>query len=185
MKKTMLTLTLLGVALGGAPWVLADDKGERKEWNFLGYGRDVDPALSATYKEECGSCHFAYQPGLLPEQSWKGIMTGLNDHFGDNAELEQPVLDQISQYLAANAADRRGTGRSPGIAKSLAAKEAPLRITETAYFRRKHDEVPLRMVKDNPKVGSFSQCQACHTKADSGSYDENQVRIPGFGRWDD
>ena len=182
MKKTMLTLTLLGIALGGAPWVLADDKGER---NFLGYGRDVDPALSATYKEECGSCHFAYQPGLLPEQSWKGIMTGLNDHFGDNAELEQPVLDQISQYLTANAADRTKTGRSPGIAKSLAAKEASLRITETAYFRRKHDEVPLRMVKDNPKVGSFSQCQACHTKADTGSYDENQVRIPGFGRWDD
>jgi len=40
-------------------------------------------------------------------------------------------------------------------------------------------------VKDNPEVGSFSRCDACHTGAAKGSYDEHGVRIPGFGRWED
>jgi len=37
----------------------------------------------------------------------------------------------------------------------------------------------------NPKLGSFSACQACHTSADNGNYNEHEVRIAGFGRWDD
>ncbi|MBU0500202.1 MAG: diheme cytochrome c [Gammaproteobacteria bacterium] len=182
MKKTLLAMTLVLGSLGTVHWATADE-GEREHGllSLLGYGQDVDPVANATYKEECGSCHFAYQPGLLPERSWQGIMTGLKDHFGDNAELEQPVRDQISQYLVANAADHSATGRSPGIAKALTTEGAPLRITETAYFRRKHHEVPERMVKENPQVKSFSQCQTCHTKAESGSFDEHQVEIPGFG----
>ena len=28
---------------------------------------DVGPNTDATYVKECGGCHFAYQPGWLPE----------------------------------------------------------------------------------------------------------------------
>ena len=34
-------------------------------------------------------------------------------------------------------------------------------------------------------AGPFSACRACHTNADSGNYNEREVRTAGFGRWDD
>lgn len=187
MKKTIMTMGLLLGVLGIASWAVGDEegRGHGKERGMFGYGLDANPVANVTYKEECGSCHFAYQPGLLPERSWGRIMSSLNDHFGDNAELEPPVRDQIIQYLTGNAADKDKTGRSPGITNSLAANDVPLRISETAYFKRKHHEIPERMVTGNPKVKSFSHCQACHTQAERGSFDEHQVEIPGFGGWSD
>ena len=63
--------------------------------------------------------------------------------------------------------------------------DAPLRITELPYFVRKHDEIPERMVSGNEDVGSFSNCNACNQRAESGDFDEDSVRFPGYGRWDD
>ena len=69
--------------------------------------------------------------------------------------------------------------------QSLDSKQVPVRITETPYFMRKHDEIPAKMVTANKQVNSFSNCNACHSKADQGLFDEHGVRIPGYGRWDD
>jgi hypothetical protein len=163
------------------------DYDERGEHDSNGYGfnrQDVAPVQYTLYQEECGGCHFAYQPGLLPATSWQKLMDGLADHFGENAELDAGTVAQLRGYLIANAAERANTGRSRGIVNSLRG-DTPLRFTDTAYFQRQHDEIPARAVADNPEVGSFSRCDACHTGAKDGSYDEHTVRIPGWGRWDD
>jgi Dihaem cytochrome c len=137
------------------------------------------------YARECGSCHFAYQPGLLPTASWEKIMATLSDHFGDNAELASEDASAIRDYLVKNAADRSASGRSEKIIRSLRGLEAPIRISEVPYIRRKHDEIPSRLIGGNPKVKSLSNCNACHTGADRGSYNEDGVSIPGYGNWDD
>jgi len=187
--KTWIIGTLLaatGIAAAGlvigSQYEHEDDERGKQRYGFT--RQDVMPVQSALYQEECGGCHFAYQPGLLPAASWDRLMNGLADHFGENAELDADTGAQVRANLVANAADRVNTGRSPGIAKSLRG-DAPLRITETLYFRRQHDEIPARAVVDNPEIGSFSRCDACHTGAGDGSYDEHAVRIPGSGRWDD
>ena len=112
-------------------------------------------------------------------------MGGLADHFGDNAELDPKVAGLITAYLTENAADRSDYRRSQGINGSLRADEAPLRISETRYFQRKHHEIPPRMVKGNPEVNAWSNCAACHRNAAAGSYNEHEINIPGVGRWDD
>ncbi|MCK5667370.1 MAG: hypothetical protein KAI17_27975, partial [Thiotrichaceae bacterium] len=58
-------------------------------------------------------------------------------------------------------------------------------ITDTPYFIKKHDEIPAKMVTSNAEINSFSHCNACHTQAQKGLYDEHGVRIPGYGRWED
>lgn len=148
-----------------------------------GQGRlEPDPL----YVEECASCHLAYPAQLLPAASWQAIMGGLDDHFGDNAELLPDRQAEIEAYLAANAADVNPGRKSHKFLRHLDRQEAPLRITETPYFRDEHDEVPRRLVADNPEVRSFSQCQACHGQgAERGFFDEDEVVIPGHGRWDD
>ncbi len=148
--------------------------------------KGVAPVNNATYKEECGACHFPYQPGLLPAASWKKLVDAkaLEDHFGDSAELDEDVRKQIEQYLLANAADKSQHKRSRKIMASLNKGQTPLRITDTPYIKEKHAEIPASWIKDNPKVGSLSACNNCHKKADQGIYDEDTVFIPGHGTWD-
>lgn len=151
------------------------------DWGRL----DVARATDQKYLEECGACHFAYQPGLLPARSWDKLMGGLADHFGENAELAAESVAYLRAYLTQNAADNAPYKRSQGMMRSLKAEETPLRISETRYFLGKHHELPQGLVQDNPEVQSFSRCDACHTRAGEGSYNEHQVRIPGYGQWDD
>jgi hypothetical protein len=145
----------------------------------------VPPVMNDTYQQECASCHTAYSPGLLPARSWQKLMAGLDDHFGDNAELMPEQHQAVLQYLVENAADGGQYRVSAKILRTIGPDEAPLRITETRYFVAKHDEVPSRLVEKNPDVGSFSNCSACHKGAEKGYFNEHDVRIPGYGRFED
>lgn len=146
---------------------------------------DVTPVQDATYKTECGACHFAYQPGLLPGSAWARIMGSLADHYGDDASLDATQLTGIQRYLIANAADRSALSRSRAFAVLPGVGDALPRVTTTAYFGREHHEIPPRFVEGNNGVGSFSNCPACHRNADAGIYNEHQVVIPGVGQWHD
>ncbi len=163
---------------------------EETQWGWLGSftrQKEVNPVNNKVYQEECGSCHFAYQPGLLPSQSWEKLLNdkALADHFGDNAELDADTLKEVRAFALENAADKSYYKRARKIAKSTEGGEAPLRITEVRYIKRKHNEIPEKMIKGNKDVKSLSYCDACHTKAKDGMYDEDAVRIPNYPDWDD
>jgi hypothetical protein len=149
--------------------------------------KEIVPVDNKQYKEECGSCHFAYPPGLLPSKSWEKLLTAeaLKKHFGENAELEKDTLQVIHDYAIANAADKSFHKRSRKIAIATEHVEAPLRITEVRYIKRKHHEIPEKMIKGNKDVKSLSYCDACHTQANKGVFDSDTVRIPNFPDWDD
>lgn len=163
------TLGAALIALGASGIVWGDhDEGKRY--------RGASAANHPAYQNECGGCHLAYPAWLLPATAWDRIMGTLTDHFGDDAGLDPAMAADISAYLKANATDRRD---STPIDQGLP------RITQTRYFIGQHDEVPAKLAHGNPKVGSFSNCQACHGRAAQGSFDEDEVRIPGVGRWED
>jgi len=163
------------------PVVFSDD--DRHEYRQRSLG--VADVLSPIYKEECSSCHMAYPPGLLPVRSWKKVMAGLENHFGDNAELEPETFKIVSNFLVSNSADDSSYRRSRKIMSSLNDNDIPIRISETPYIINKHDDIPEKLIKYNKKVNSLSNCSACHSKAEHGLFDEHDVKIPGYGRWDD
>lgn len=121
-----------------------------------------------TWKTECSACHMAYPPGMLPAESWKAMMNKLGDHFGTDASLDADTMKEILPFLEQNASQRRVETKQG---------ETVLRITETSWFKREHDETSQATWK-NPKVKSASNCMACHTQADKGNFDEDAVRIP-------
>jgi hypothetical protein len=141
-------------------------------------------AMDTVYQEECGSCHLAYPPSLLPSASWKAVMKGLDDHFGDNAELPAEQNAQITEFLDKYASDRRDRMKNARLLRDTKG-DAPLRITELPYFKDEHGAIPQRMVEDNPEVQSLSRCDACHQDAAKGRFDDDTVAIPGFSRWHD
>jgi len=186
MKQFALVLMVTGsvLALGWQASQGDDDDGEglSRLWRP---SSGVAPVDNPLYAAECSGCHMAYPPGLLPARSWNKLMAGLDEHFGDNAELDPVVHRKISDYLVASSADSSDYRRSRRIMRGLPADQSPVRISDLPYIRHEHDELPARVVRDNPEVRSLSNCDACHQGAQKGSFSEHDIRIPGYGRWDD
>ncbi|MBL7003112.1 MAG: diheme cytochrome c [Gammaproteobacteria bacterium] len=142
-------------------------------------------SFNSNYKEECGSCHIAFPAGLLPERSWSKILNNLDDHFGDNAELDEDSLKQINNFLSNNSSDKSSYRKASKFSRSIPRNKTLIRITDIPYFKHEHDEIPMQMIVNNPKVKTLSRCEACHSGAEKGRFDEDDINIPGYGRWDD
>ncbi len=187
----MLLASCISLSMATLSWSDSDDyegagkySAERGEGGFI-RSTGVAVVTNKQYKDECSACHFAYPPGFLPERSWVKIMGSLEDHFGDDARLDEPTRTSIENYLRGHAANHAPNRFSRSFMRSIGPNNTPMRISETPYFMHKHRELPARLVANNPKVRSFSNCASCHTGAERGSFNEDSVYVPGFGRWED
>ena len=188
MMRTRFPAALLAAALlTGGGVAVAEEESFTQWWMSPWRHKEVQPVDNKIYQEECGGCHLAYQPGLLPARSWEKLLTetALADHFGDDASLDAETLKEIRDYALANAADKSYHKRSRKIALATESGDAPLRITDVRYIKRKHHELPEKMVKGNKDVKSLSHCNKCHTKAEEGNYDNDTVSIPNYPDWKD
>jgi len=185
-KRMKVAVLLAGALLVNSTYAQAEETFDG--WLFnIKRTKEVKPATDKQYLKECGECHFAYQPGLLPAKSWKKLLNAdaLKNHFGDNAELDKDTLQAIYDYAVENAADKSFYKRSRKIALATADGEPPLRIIEVRYIKRKHSDIPEKMVKGNNDVKSLSNCNKCYTQADKGVFDADTVSIPNYPDWDD
>ena len=128
------------------------------------------------YEEECGACHFVYQPELLPSASWVKILENLDDHFGEMIELDDDSRKTIAAYLKSNSAEYSSAKRAVKIMRSLR-NQVPLKITDIPYIIEKHHEISPNILK-RESIGSLSNCIACHTTAEKGIYEDDNVKIP-------
>ena len=125
------------------------------------------PTPPAVYTQECGSCHLAFPPNLLPKASWQRVMNGLDKHYGSDASLDADTQKQIASWLQTHG----GQGKR-------AREEPPLdRITRSAWFERKHREVGAATFK-RASIKSPANCTACHRDAAQGDFEDDRVRIP-------
>ena len=146
---------------------------------------DVAPVNNQLYIKECGSCHFPYQPGLLPSNAWNKMMTNLENHFNSDASLNDKDLQTLSKYLNDNSAEKNMQyKRSNRIVSSLAKNQIPDSISTTPYMIKKHEDIRKDLITQKEVKGLFN-CIACHKTADIGIYGERDINIPNFGRWKD
>jgi len=152
MKKSLLTSTGALVLAGVLSSSLAYADGPER----------VPPVRDKVVQAECGACHLTFQPAFLPAKSWKKIMTGLDDHFGEDASLDKDVAQTIEDYLVSNSG-RRKWNDSWG--------KPPIRITKLRWFVKEHrGEISRRAMK---KAGTMVNCKACHLEAERGNYDDD------------
>lgn len=176
--KLLFFITLLIVSL------LGEDDYEYKKYGKTNK-KGVAPATNEFYIKECGSCHFSYQPGLLPESAWVKIMNNLENHFNTDASLEKEDVMTLLNYLNANSAEKNmNYKRSSRIVKSLRAKEIPESISKTPYMIKKHKDIDTNLITQKEVKGIFN-CIACHTTAKRGIYSKKDIRIPNYGVWRD
>jgi len=133
-----------------------------------------------TYLKECGSCHFAYSPGLLPAASWARIMSQPDKHFGDNIKLDATTSEAISRYLADNAADKSPYLGSQILVEKINPKSPPVRVMSVPRLRDKHYVMKEVIAKNgNIKVRTFHNCDGCHQAAAKGDFGYAELVVPG------
>ena len=108
--------------------------------------------------------------------SWLKILNQLDNHFGEEIETDLATIKNISDYLTTNGAENSSAERSVKIMRCLG-NETPIRITDIPYIRKKHHELDPTIFK-RKSIGSLSNCIACHTTAEKGIYDDDDVKIP-------
>lgn len=95
-----------------------------------------------TIVTECSECHDAYNERLLPSDSWRKIMGDLDNHFGEDASLDNATRLKVETQLVSGSG-RNGSG--------------PLRISQSRWFKGEH-----RGDITTHKAKSWSNCTACH-----------------------
>ncbi len=127
---------------------------------LLSGGTALAATPQQTYATQCGACHMAYPPTLLPARSWKAIVAGLRHHFGEDASLGRRDTAAILTYLADNAADgplgnsRFLMGVSPGM--------TPMRITDMPFWRVIHARLLRPGIGTGPGIRKAAACNLCH-----------------------
>ena len=142
----------------------------------------VGPKLAdnAQWREECGSCHIAFHPSLLPSRSWARIMSEQTQHFGADLGLDGATSAALLAFMNANSAEQKQTEAAYKIGQSIKPEAVPLRITETPYWVKKHRDITQADWKQ-PLVKSRANCAACHLDAEAGTFEDAAMRLPERG----
>lgn len=129
---------------------------------------DVGTNDSPVYEKECGSCHFPYQAGWLPERSWRKLMSSLDNHFGDSAQIKPDARANITAYLVSHSADKSNNVRSREIMSVIPPGETPISLTKVLYVGGIHGGFLDPTFKGKPEAKTLAQCPLCHQKAHRG-----------------
>jgi cytochrome b len=135
------------------------------------------PAMAPdqVWAKECGACHYAFHPSLLPRASWAALMAGLGDHFGEDASLPPAATAEVAAFLRTYAAEDWDTKAARRLSEVSAAD--PLRITAAPFWVRRHGRIDPAVFAA-PAVKAKSNCIACHRDADSGRFDAQAIVLP-------
>lgn len=178
-----LTVWLIITIMGGFGLIYLPPKGKTdfskvQEYKILDKkGFAVTEKPNKAWQSECSSCHTLFHPTLLPAASWEKIMADLEDHFGDNASLDENTRKEVLEFLVSSSAEHSTSEAPQKLLRSIKKGDVPIQITEIAYWKRKHSEIPSDVFK-RKTVKSKSNCIACHPGAEVGSFEDADISIP-------
>lgn len=129
----------------------------------------------SAYASQCSDCHAAYHPSLLPASSWRALMAGLGDHFGEDASLSAADTDAVTAYLTAHAAETTET-RAAHVFRTVDPAE-PFTITATPFWKGRHAGLPEALFK-SAAVATKANCAACHGDAATGWFYPGNISVP-------
>lgn len=123
---------------------------------------------------ECGGCHLAYPPSMLPQRSWDRMLQEQADHFGEDLSLRPAT---VAALLAHARQPRPVPWASARLARSAPPGQAPQRITELRFWRRAHRALPDAAFRPPVSAGKHD-CDACHVDAASGIFQPRMIQRP-------
>ena len=132
---------------------------------------------NSAFVAECGSCHTLYPPSLLPRASWSKMMDNLEDHFGEDASLDEATRVSIKEYLMKNSAESSTKESAFYILESIKGNQDIIAITQTPYWKKRHAEIDKSIFSRN-EIKSKANCKACHSEIEKGMIEDMNIKIP-------
>ncbi len=126
------------------------------------------------FYDECIACHTLYPPYLLPANSWKVMMTNLEDHFGDDASLDEDVNKSITKFLLNNSSELSTHKAAVKVLSSLKDKNT-IAITKTPFWKKTHNDIDKKVFKSE-RVKSKANCKVCHSDIEKGKIENENVK---------
>jgi hypothetical protein len=135
-------------------------------------------ALKAqAWSVECSGCHLAYPPGILPTASWDRMLGEQHEHFGEDLALSGAKLAVLRDYMLQTPAASWSAWK---LQRSAAASGAPQRVSEVAFWRHAHHDVPDSAFRPPTSAGRHD-CEACHFDAQSGIFHPRMIHMSKAG----
>lgn len=172
---------LLSALMLATPALAVDDRFVKSAANpKYGFLKVTD----ASYRKECGACHFAYSPGMLTSDAWRLVMEAPNlaKHFGEEVKITPAQRESLLRYLTENAAERSDyEGSKVFMERMSERKSTSQRVITVPHMATVHRSLWEIMKKSNTvQVRTLANCNACHQKAEEGSYAYEEILVPGL-----
>ena len=98
-------------------------------------------------------------------------MGDLQNHFGDDASLDEPEFTDISSFLNANASERYETQFKANLASENIGEIA---ISKYKFYQNAHENLPQSLFK-SPQIKSKANCNACHEDGELGFFGKSGI----------
>ena len=101
-------------------------------------------------------------------------MGDLENHFGDDASLDEKTNQDILTFLLKNSAETSTMQASWNFLNSIGDKDI-IALSKTTYWERKHKKIPKEVFKKE-KVKSVANCKACHSDIEKGLIENENIK---------
>lgn len=126
------------------------------------------------FAKECASCHILYPPNLMPKKSWETMMGNLENHFGDDASIDDESNKNILDFLVKNSAELSTTKASYRFLNSIGDKDI-IALSKTKFWEKKHRDIPKELFK-HKEIKSKANCKACHSDIEKGLLENENIK---------
>ena len=126
------------------------------------------------FEKECAACHILYPPNLMPKKSWELMMGDLENHFGDDASIDEESNKNILAFLVKNSAETSTMQASWNFLNSIGDKDI-IALTKTTFWEKKHKDIPKELF-ENKEIKSKANCKACHSDIEKGLIENENIK---------
>ena len=101
-------------------------------------------------------------------------MSDLENHFGDDASLDEETNQDILSFLIKNSAETSTMEASWNFINSIGNKDI-IALSKTEYWEKRHKDIPKNVFK-NEKIKSIANCKACHSDIEKGVIEDENIK---------
>ena len=101
-------------------------------------------------------------------------MGDLENHFGDDASLNEEDEKNILDFLVQYSAEKSTKEASFKILKSQENKDI-IAISQTTFWKNEHKEIPKEVFL-HKSVKSKANCKACHSDVEKGLIEDDKIK---------
>lgn len=101
-------------------------------------------------------------------------MSDLENHFGDDASIDEESNKNILTFLLENSAETSTMENSWKFLNSIGDKDI-IAISQTSFWKKTHEDIS-KEIFENKNIKSKANCKACHSDIEKGLIENENIK---------